>query len=637
MPDITVNIRGNADQLKRELGDVGNTPNQPVGNSNQPINYKESEVEMRQGVREREDEVANKYEERRRQLEEQKTSRLDKVDENIERERKERLSNMGTNAQDPLSQRMLAKDLEKKQGTEYDKIFEEFRQKEEELNQGEGDEKSQIERDLTEALRELSEQYERQLESQTSKDSYLGQMRSEKRELIEKREGAKTEEEALVYRDKIKHLDEKIKDAEGKKERSSGSISAMGIMQGSNQFLNSMQQGNLGGMSSGAFGVAASSSANEKLAERIAQVGFGVSAAIGALEYAAKTYEAKSDLASSRITGNGYAGDWGVTETGNRLNSLDYRGVNANDLGMNDISIGERAKRRMDISGTATNSEGQQNWFDESIKGVGLENSLNLKDGALLQGSQFDRYGKTVTDAVTQMVDKLEDIKDSGVSVDDFTRVQEKFDIQQQIMGGQMGRTDKPDYDSANKVLAAFSSVKGITQDKRIGGDIQQMQSAIQNPMNDRMRALVFSTVQEIMPETQGRMDLTDRAIKDPKNEAKIMQAVMERITKQFGGTDTQMGYFAMKSIFPNIAPERMDAYQKGMTGETETTQIMKGQAAMPTSPETIQFQDDLLLSATETKAAITELTNTVISLTQGLSNKLSATTNKTNPQKPTK
>ena len=96
-----------------------------------------------------------------------------------------------------------------------------------------------------------------------------------------------------------------------------------------------------------------------------------------------------------------------------------------------------------------------------------------------------------------------------------------------------------------------FSSVQGITQDSRIGTDIQSFQSMIQNPMNERMRALIYSSVSDLFPETGGRMDLIDRELRNPENEGKIMQAVIQRITSQFGGTDTQMGYFAFKSLLP--------------------------------------------------------------------------------------
>jgi hypothetical protein len=188
-----------------------------------------------------------------------------------------------------------------------------------------------------------------------------------------------------------------------------------------------------------------------------------------------------------------------------------------------------------------------------------LERALGISKGALESGSRYDIYGTNVTDAISQLVTVLSGIKGSGVSTTDFTRVQEKYDIQQQIMGSYMGRADKPSYDVANTMLAAFSAIKGITQDSRIGGEIQSFQDMIRSPKNERMKSLIYGTVGDLFPETGGRMDLIDKALNDPKNEGKIMQAVVQRLTRTFGGMETQTGYFAFKELFPNIAPDRLE------------------------------------------------------------------------------
>ena len=206
------------------------------------------------------------------------------------------------------------------------------------------------------------------------------------------------------------------------------------------------------------------------------------------------------------------------------------------------------------------------NFFEEIMKQIGLERNLALDSGALGAAGQYDRYGISSTDAISRLVTMLNAIKGSGVDYTDFTRVQEKFNIQQQIMSGYMSRSDKPNYDVANQSVAALSAVRGITQDARLGSDYAQFQNAIQNPANDRMRALIYGAVADIMPETAGRMDLIDRAIRNPENEGKIMQAVIQRVTAQFGGTDTQMGYFVLKNLFPNIAPDRLDSYIKDLS-----------------------------------------------------------------------
>ena len=159
--------------------------------------------------------------------------------------------------------------------------------------------------------------------------------------------------------------------------------------------------------------------------------------------------------------------------------------------------------------------------------------------------------------------------------------MQEVFEIQQQLMGGYMSRTDKPSYDAANRLVEAFSSMKGITQDSRIGGDIESFQNMIRNPMNDRMRALLYDVVQDVVPtyngqSTAGRTDLIDQALHDPELEGKIMVAAVQRIKSMFGGPNTQMGYWAFKQLLPNIAPNRMISEVNEMD-ENTIQSILKG------------------------------------------------------------
>ena len=217
----------------------------------------------------------------------------------------------------------------------------------------------------------------------------------------------------------------------------------------------------------------------------------------------------------------------------------------------------------------------------------------------------------------------------------DFTRVQEKYDIQQQIMGSYMNRADRPSYDVANANLAAFSAVQGITQDSRIGTDYQSFQNMIQQPMNERMRALIYSSVADLFPETGGRMDLIDRELRNPENEGKIMQSVIQRITQQFGGTDTQMGYFAFKSLLPDIAPDRLDQYisQFSDTG-TMAGSVLKGGIGNQGDFDRAgrQNMDSWAVQSTEFTTAWTKGKNEVVSVLNQILGKITGTTTMPTP-----
>lgn len=338
----------------------------------------------------------------------------------------------------------------------------------------------------------------------------------------------------------------------------------MGMMSG-------VQSGDLGSSIMGAGGAVAGLS------------GMGLSASlkllgwIGAIVSAGKlmaspasSYESLADLAAMRST-TGYEGGASAQYIGANLPNATLGGYGASSFGMNTEEFGAEAARRIKSRGMS------DDWFAETMRQVGLEGSLALNKGSLQEGSKYDRYGINVTDAITRLVGMLDDVKGSGVSLSNFTRVQEKYDIQQQLMGSYMSRTDKPNYNTANTTLSAFSAVEGITQDSRVGTDIQQFQGMIQNPINDRMKALIYGTVADLFPETGGRMDLIDRAIQNPENEGKIMQSVVKRITQMYGGTDTTMGYFAAKAVVGGISPDRRDAYWKAFNSGEAGQMLQNG------------------------------------------------------------
>ena len=72
--------------------------------------------------------------------------------------------------------------------------------------------------------------------------------------------------------------------------------------------------------------------------------------------------------------------------------------------------------------------------------------------------------------------------------------------------------------------------------------------------------------------------DLIDRAIQDPEKEMEIIQATVNRIKSMWGGTETTMGYFAMKQFVNNmIPPKQRDAYMKAFTENADVSSIISG------------------------------------------------------------
>lgn len=611
MADVTVNIRGNANQLRDELNSISSSAQQQqpttskVGRDSGSSTSRPSNDRMIEDIRREmqqrgvvmvpgssemtrvinmygesqksvvNERITEKYNARRDDMRSRMNEDYDKIEAEIERMRNEAISNMA-NPNDPLALNALDSQLDKYRESRYRRIGTMYDEEEEAIDNEERNERITAETELTNAIKELTEYFNRQSEQGNGEQqSFIGRLRSQQQELIRQRDSAETEEDAVNASRRLAEVNEQLRRTLGG-ERQEGKPYFDSLLQGTsgiNQLLNSMQSGDLSGiLMGGASSFVGLSGMGLKSALRFLGIAGVIAGGAKWLSSASNTSESLAGLASYRSTVDGLSGADARHYLWAQLPDAKKYGLSYTDIGIGIEEFAEQARRRIASRGMTND------WFSETISQIGLERSLALSAGSLERGSAYDRYGQNVTDAITRLVTILSGIEGSGVSFNDFSRVQEKYDIQQMIMSSMMNRTDRPDYNLANKMVAGFSSVSGITQDSRMGGDIEQFQSMIQNPFNERMKALVYGTVADLFPESGGRMDLIDRALKNPENEGKIMKAVVDRIVAQFGGTDTQMGYFAFKTLLPNISPDRRDEYIKAISGG-DAGKILSGEA----------------------------------------------------------
>lgn len=595
MADVTVNIRGNASQLRNELDDVSRNPSGggsgasggSRGGSSLPTNDRMID-DIRREMQQRgvvlvpgsssmtqiinqygqsqkgvvNDAISERYDSRRADLQQRMSREYETIDKQMEERRKSGLASLGADANDPFYRSVLDQQIDQQREAEYKRVGSKFDAEENDLIEEEKTERSKAEAELTSAIKELTEYFNRQSESGTS-DSYIGRLRAQQKALILERDSAETEVGAMDAGKRLSDVNEQLRRALSGGGQVQGKPYYDSMLQGSQGLMgmfSGLQSGDLSGtIMGGGSAIAGLSGMALKTALKFLGVVGLVAGAGKMMTRSGESYENMSNLAALRAT-SGLSGRGASRYLGDIIPDASMGGTIISDYGFTADEFGGEAARRIKARGTS------EDWFAETLRQVGLERNLSLQQGSLQEGGRYDRYGTNVTDALMRMVSILSNIEGSGISMNDFTRVQEKYDIQQQLMGSYMNRADRPNYDVANQTLAAFSSVQGITQDSRVGTDIQSFQSMIQNPMNERMRALIYSSVSDLFPETGGRMDLIDRELRNPENEGKIMQAVIQRITSQFGGTDTQMGYFAFKSLLPDIAPDRLDEYVNQFT-----------------------------------------------------------------------
>lgn len=600
MADVTVNIRGNASQLRSELDNI--TPqSQSSGGSSGIIGRDESGSarmieDVRREMQQRgvvlvpgsssmsqiinqykqtqgdatEANISHKYGERRADMRSRMSTDYAHIDSEVEQQRRTGLLNIDDS--DDFSKSVLENRLRQYSDSQYKHVGQRYDQEEEEINAEEAEEKSAAERELTEAIKELTEHFDRQSE-QGSSDPFIGGLRAQQRALITERDNAATEEEAKDASKRLAEVNEKMRGAMdgGDGGVNQGVMRGLKIGSGAMMTANALGSGDIGG---GIMGAALMTGNPFAIAGSAVLAG-GMAIA----NTTSDTTESYSKMAAFSSTAGGRDLDNARKHLTHSVPDMpDVHGISYTDLGMADQTefIADAYKRMS----SRRMSEG---WYEESITQNALEKVLALSEGYLGTASKFDRYGQNTTEAVSRLVSLLSvtsrgEVRNFDTAGGaDFTKVQEKLDIQQRLMGSYMGLTDKPNYDTANRMVAAFSSTEGITQDSRLGDDIMSFENAITNPQNEMMRVLIYDSINQLFPELGGNIAEVKKAQQDPEKRAKILPQLIKQMNAIFGDVTTTQGQFAYSSVFQGIPLDRLEPFIKGLSEGGSIEQVLSG------------------------------------------------------------
>lgn len=512
----------------------------PTNNAFKPI-LQTVEQQQRKAV---DEDVSKKYEDRRWQV-------YGKRDEVIERELKK-----------GSSDEVIAKAV-KTYDDELDVIDRE-----------ESEEKKEKQDQLTDALKELTDAINKS--GSLNPDSYLGQLRKQRQEAIFERDNAEDEESAREAAKRVQEIDQQIKDVtDGRAAPEEKKIDfgdrVLATMMGFDQLNKGIINKNIGsaimGVGSTVTGMLGTSDETTAktlawltpisgIASLLQEVGQRGDQMAGLAALIRNSPEFNGDISEARR--NMYSRLWGYGE--------DYTGTSIYDMGLSVPDFAASAEKRISQRGMA------QDGIIEAYFQEALERVFSLNRGSLGDAGKYDRYGMYATDAIADLVSRLERISGSGVTQGNYARVQEYLGLQQELMGNYMRFSDKPSALNANRDLAAFASLDNYTVDSRTSGDIKAVQNQLINPQNDRMKAILYSVVEETMPEyngesTRGRVDLIDQILNDPNYQGVIEKAYMEKLTSMYGGFDTPMGYMMIKNQLQAIeSPERRKAIWEGLT-----------------------------------------------------------------------
>ena len=537
----------------------------PTNNAFKPI-LQTVEQQQRKAV---DDDVSKKYADRRADLEEQREGIINsKIDEyNVLRE------NELKGVTDKRRIQQINDKWDRISDAEIDKLVKPIDAQLNALDKEESQEKKEKQDQLTEALKDLTDAINKS--GTLNPDSYLGQLRQQRQEAIFERDNAEDEESAKEAAQRVQKIDQQIKDiTDGRVEPEEKKIDwgdrALQTLVGFNTFTRGASSGNLGSMMMGAGQSLTSilGASDETAAKTLGWLG-AVAGIMSIFQEEGQRADQMAGLAAL-VRNDENFGDGTISgaRSGMYENLWNFQiaGANIEDMGLSVPDFASSAEKRISQRGMA------QDGVSEAFFQEALERVFSLNRGSLGEAGKYDRYGLYATDAISDLVARLETISSSGVTQGNYARVQEYLGLQQDLMSNYMRFSDKPSFLNANRDLAAFASLNNYTVDTRTSGDIKAVQNQLINPQNDRMKAILYSVVEETMPtyngqNVRGRVDLIDQILNDPNYQGMIEKALMQRLTSMYGGYDTPMGYMMIKSQLQGVeSPERRKAIWEGIT-----------------------------------------------------------------------
>ena len=446
-------------------------------------------------------------------------------------------------------------------------ILERYNKAEKELNAEEKNELSEVDKELTRAIKDLTRYFQQEARGTTNENSYLNQLRKQREEAIFERDNADDEEQAREAAKRANELGDKIKSVinegeEGEEpEKKDYGARILQMINGVGQFSSGMMNRNIGGMITGAGSILTNVLPLSDENQATAMKWLSSAGLIGSLMQVPLDKENALAGLAAVMRGRNSISDTRKNLYGDLWNYSAGGGPGIYDFGMDVVGFAKSAERRISQRGI-----GGWKGVDEAYYQEGLERALSLQAGSLGQAGMYDRYGVNVTDAIATLTSALKRDRFSGVKQGDYVRMEEYLKLQQGLMQSQLGFAGTPSYNYANEMISRFANMKGYQVDSRTGSDIQALQGMVLNPGNDRQRAILYSVVEQMFPETRGRMDLIERYTQDPAKMSQIQQGYIKRIQGMYGSTDTEIGYFAAKAALPGIASaERRDAVWRGM------------------------------------------------------------------------
>lgn len=456
----------------------------------------------------------------------------------------------------------VSQDLDRWYNPRRQQIDADFGGIDERLASEEETERLSVEREMTDALRSVAESLRNESREKSSggEDSYIGKLRLQRKELTDDMERAVSQDDYIAARKRLQEFDQR-QSAAGNGDIFESVTNARLATSGAGM-ITSAASGSMTGVGIGAVGLGAALAG-------VPLVGIIVGAIVAAVgQTIVKTVdriESMSDIASVRGIWNGNTGNAALrnataTVINARTNGYYGEEITRRQLGLEDAEFMNRALALMTTSGVLAN------WENRTFYSYANESQFNLREGSIASASRYDRYGAESNEAIARLAYELERLNDQGVNTGiggdlGYIRMQERFDIQQQLMGRYYSVYNRPDYNVANATQAAYSAAMDprFIQDGRIGDVIAKLDAALGNPRSENMQAISFDALREYGAEfgldKMNNFQL-QYVMSNPQsfglNETQINSMVIRRVADMAGVKESDRGN--MDALFGNMA-----------------------------------------------------------------------------------
>ena len=241
------------------------------------------------------------------------------------------------------------------------------------------------------------------------------------------------------------------------------------------------------------------------------------------------------------------------------------------DLGYTAPEFAQQVSRRIKQRGFANNAD------ENALYADALERVFSMSNGALGQLSAYDRFSSNtwfVQSAngkirplrnnanrdFTNLAYTLAELGTTGMEEGSWARSDEFAGYMSQLQQQQRSTFLTVDNQRAARQVATGQKIFGDKFGAEAVQGIQQVNSRIQNPGGGFAKTLLYDVIQEVVPETRGRIDLIQQVqygYLHPEKQNEIQQEYQKRINQIYGGVNTAGGYLANKEIWgienPNV------------------------------------------------------------------------------------